>query len=468
MSELPDGWAECRLTDVLEPVRGIFDGPFGSSLKTSDYVDERDDAVRVVRLENLSTFDFIESKRTWISAEKFGSLRKHEVKAGDVIVGSFVDDRIRVCILPELGRPAIAKADCFCLRPLDSIIERRFLMYQLGLDATRHALISEIHGATRPRVTTKQLRDLPLKLPPLAEQRRIVEKVEALLGAVASASERVKYVQVNAKATKEAAIWGLTDLEDTPRIPLSKLGRWLSGGTPAKDRAEFWSGGELPWVSPKDMKRDFLSDSQDHLTKLAIDSGAGRLIPTGCVLMVVRGMILAHSFPVAVNRVPVAINQDIRALVPASGVEADFVLRCLQARRIEVLERVKESTHGTRRLESDDLFAIQIPLPEPEIQRNVAERIGEVLEKTDRVEGRVTSIRRRMDLVKRSVLAKAFTGELVPTEAELARRDARNYEPATALLERIRVGREQSRSLAPQPRRTSTTPVRRPAGSPQR
>lgn len=92
--------------------------------------------------------------------------------------------------MPKLPTPAIAKADCFCVRPNDELIDRKFLVYQLGSPLSRNALMEQIHGATRPRINTGQLRALVVKLPPLAEQRRIVAKLEALLG-LADSLERV-------------------------------------------------------------------------------------------------------------------------------------------------------------------------------------------------------------------------------------------------------------------------------------
>jgi type I restriction enzyme S subunit len=183
----PPSWDVARLQDVLQP-GGLFDGPFGSNLKTSDYTDS---GVRVVRLENLANLRFIEDKRTYISPAKYKSLTKHSVSEGDVLFGSFLDDAVRVCLMPHLPVPAIAKADCFCIRPRPDVIDPHFLMYQLGRSATRDALIGEIHGATRPRVTTKQLRQLEILVPPLSQQKHIVERIHALLGRVNVAREHL-------------------------------------------------------------------------------------------------------------------------------------------------------------------------------------------------------------------------------------------------------------------------------------
>src|SRR5690348_15096059 len=122
-SDLPEGWIKARLEEVLLP-GGLFDGPFGSNLKTSAYVGS---GVRVIRLENLGNLYFNEQKRTFISPQKYESLKKHRVNEGDIIFGSFMDGNTRVCVLPALDTPAIAKADCFCIRPRADVVDRRFL-----------------------------------------------------------------------------------------------------------------------------------------------------------------------------------------------------------------------------------------------------------------------------------------------------------------------------------------------------
>lgn len=99
------------------------------------------------------------------------------------------------------------------------------------------------------------------------------------------------------------------------RTSIGRLIDDVSGGTPSKNDPEFWDG-EIPWVSPKDMKRPVITDSIDHITEAALQRGGQKLLQPPAVLAVVRGMILAHTFPVAEIAAPVTINQDMKALVP--------------------------------------------------------------------------------------------------------------------------------------------------------
>jgi type I restriction enzyme S subunit len=173
---LPDGWQTVSVEALIEE-GGIFDGPFGSNLKTSDYTQA---GVRVIRMENIDQVRFIESKRTFISEEKYRTLVRHTVGEGDIIVASFVDDAVRACSLPKISTKAIAKADCFCVRVDHKVADPRFVAMQIVSRESYDFFREDIHGATRPRISTKKLRQLPVPLAPLPEQQEIVRRVGAL------------------------------------------------------------------------------------------------------------------------------------------------------------------------------------------------------------------------------------------------------------------------------------------------
>ncbi len=173
---LPVGWHWTTLSDLLPP-GGIFDGPFGSNLKSSDYADA---GIRVIRLENIGHLRFISEKETYVNRAKYESLKKHTVREGDIVFSSFISEQIRVCVLPSLSTSAIAKADCFCIRPTAALVDRDYLALQLACKESYDRLREHVHGATRPRVNTSQLRTLSIRICPLPEQKEIVRRANAL------------------------------------------------------------------------------------------------------------------------------------------------------------------------------------------------------------------------------------------------------------------------------------------------
>jgi type I restriction enzyme S subunit len=144
----------------------------------------------------------------------------------------------------------------------------------------------------------------------------------------------------------------------------------MSGGTPSKARNDYW-GGDIPWVSCKDMKVERIYDAEDHLTPLGSANGT-RLVPANTILFVVRGMILAHEFPIAMTKRIVAFNQDLKAVKPADFIDAEFLFHWFRASTYEILGRADEAGHGTKRLQTDRLLALPIAVPPLPVQRRIA------------------------------------------------------------------------------------------------
>ena len=147
----------------------------------------------------------------------------------------------------------------------------------------------------------------------------------------------------------------------------------ISGGTPERDEPRYWDG-TIPWVSPKDMKRRLLGYTEEKITERGRRSAGLKLINPPAVLVVVRGMILAHSFPVAVSTVPLTINQDMKALKLRADIEPRFFGWLLDGVSRRILSTVVEkAAHGTRAIRMDHWRIVDFPLPPVCEQRAVAD-----------------------------------------------------------------------------------------------
>ncbi len=186
---------------------------------------------------------------------------------------------------------------------------------------------------------------------------------------------------------------------------LKLLGEFSGGGTPSKSQPKFWSG-SIPWVSPKDMKVRFLRDSQDHIGEAALDASPCHLIPVGALLMVVRGMILAHSFPVAINHVAVTVNQDMKAMVPFRAGLEQYLLLMFEGSRDRVLGLVEHSSHGTCKLPSERLLNLPVAMPPLAEQRRIVARVDELMALIDQFEAARTQREAERAAARDACLAK--------------------------------------------------------------
>jgi len=193
------------------------------------------------------------------------------------------------------------------------------------------------------------------------------------------------------------ASWGVS--------PMKYVVGFSSGGTPSKDKPEYWGEG-FPWASAKDLKSFELLDTIDHVTHRAVDDEVAKLQPANSVLVVVRGMILARTFPVSIVRQPTSINQDLKALRPSSKLLADFLAWYLVGTQNESLSRLDEAGHGTKALRMDVWRSLQICLPPLKEQKEVCSYLEVTLAKIDHL---VTQSQNAIDLLnsRRSALVSA-------------------------------------------------------------
>lgn len=178
-----------------------------------------------------------------------------------------------------------------------------------------------------------------------------------------------------------------------PIIPLGDCAKFLSGGTPSKDRAEFWEG-DIPWVGSGELTESRICDAALHITPEAAKTGS-RLVPENTVLVVVRGMSLAKEFRVSIAKHEIAFNQDLKAFKCKPDVDPEFLFYALFAQREHIRQLATEASHGTKKLETDTLARVGIPLPTKPIQHRTVEI---VIAYDDLIENN----RRRMALLEES------------------------------------------------------------------
>ena len=195
LGRIPKKWRWGALGSVLE---SAVDGPFGSSLKTNHYVRE---GVRIVRLQNIGSGLFHDTDRAFISEQYAGSLARHQVVPGDLLVASLGDQNhpiARACLYPHDFNVGIVKADCFRLRPLQSAAEAGFLMMALNCPATRIDIPRLSQGVTRDRINLGNLKRVCVPLPSINEQRnslRLLGAAESRLHKELSGAERYRLLK---------------------------------------------------------------------------------------------------------------------------------------------------------------------------------------------------------------------------------------------------------------------------------
>lgn len=255
--------------------------------------------------------------------------------------------------------------------------------------------------------------DLPLLPPPLTEQRRVVAKVERLAAKIEDAQALRRQAIEEARVLWQRGAERIFEHAEQkfPVRPLADAISVYGGGTPSKANPFYWSG-TIPWVTPKDMKVREIWDSIDHITEQATKESPAKLLAPGAVLVVVRGMILAHTFPAAVLRAAATINQDMKALVPKPYLMPEYLCAFFWAYNDRFLALVEKSTHDTRKLETPVLVNAKVPIPPLEEQERIVADVDALLAQVRGLQHLQAGTSAELDALMPSILDKAFRGEL--------------------------------------------------------
>ncbi|HFT9469666.1 TPA: restriction endonuclease subunit S [Escherichia coli] len=246
-------------------------------------------------------------------------------------------------------------------------------------------------GGGRAKLTKGQLIEIPVPIPcpenpekSLAIQSeivRILDKFTALTAELTAElnmrKKQYNYYRDQLLSFKEGEVEWKT---------LGEIGKWYGGGTPSKNKIEFWENGNIPWISPKDMGRTLVDSSEDYITEEAVLQSSTKLIPANSIAIVVRSSILDKVLPSALIKVPATLNQDMKAVIPHENILVKYIYHMIGSRGSDILRAAKKTGGSVASIDSKKLFSFKIPVP----NINEQQRIVEILDKFDTLTNSIT------------------------------------------------------------------------------
>ena len=318
-------------------------------------------------------------------------------------------------------------------------IELLYLIYALNSGGIQKHLTEQKKTTAIPNLTLEIIANCILPLPPLAEQKRIVAKIEELLPYIdryeqawskleqfnsrfpedmkksllqyaiqgklveqrpeeGTAEELFAQIQqekqrliAEKKIKKEKSLPEITEDEKPFDIPeswkwvrLVELGSFSSGKTPDMTNRLFWENGTVNWMTSKDMKEKFLSESQMKITAAAAQEMT--VYEAGTLLMVVRSGILKRMLPLCVLTQQSAINQDLKAYSLFCNDMSKYVCYMLKALEPSILFNYTKRVTTVDSLKFEE-FSRQmlVPLPPLDEQKRIVEKLEQLLPLCERL-----------------------------------------------------------------------------------
>lgn len=304
-----------------------------------------------------------------------------------------------------------------------------FLMHYLNMVDYK----DYVKGTTRLKLTQGSMQLMPFPLPPFSEQQRIVESIEELFAKLDEAKERLQEV-ADSFAVRKAAIlhnaftgeltkqWrrenGVSD-ESWEEKKLGEVGFWLGGGTPSTSREEYWENGNILWITSKDMKSAVIEDTLMKVNEIGVKNSSANYIEKPALLVVMRSGILRRTFPVAMVKKPFTVNQDLRAIIPDKD-DLEFLYWMLLSNEQRILDTCMKNGTTVESINSNALKDLTFKCPTLPEQHEIVRLIDDLLARERSAQQAAEQALASIDLMKKSILARAFRGELGTNKASEA------------------------------------------------
>lgn len=453
---LPKGWAECTIGDITVPVSKV--DPKENGAKHIAYVD-------ISSIDNAR--NRIGDTREYVLSEA-PSRARQIIHSGDVLFSTVRPYLRNIAAVPEALDGQIGSTGFSVLRPAPGI-DPKFLFYKATSPAFVNALSGAQYGVSYPAVRDSQVRDQVVQLPPSAEQRRIVARLDELLSGLDKGVENLQAARAQLEVYRQSllkeafegrltASWREKDgtssrksatqqpgaPEDMPHLPRGWLYHHLGGslterpryGTSKKCSYDFEGTGviRIPniangTIDSSDLKgADF---TQNEASKYALQQGDVLVIRSnGSVSLVGKCALISES-----DEQYLFAGYLIRLRCDTAVLRPQYLALALSSHALRTqIETAAKSTSGVHNINAKELQSLLIPVCSLDEQGAIVERLSSRLSTLDAVAAEIDTEIRRAEMLRNAVLGRAFAGQLVEQDP--------SDEPAYVLLERISAERE--------------------------
>jgi type I restriction enzyme S subunit len=365
--------------------------------------------------------------KMWFSPSDLRSLKLID---GDILISEGGD----------VGRSAIWRnelPDCYIQNAINRARPKmnrssRFLFYWVNMLKGSDYIDILCNKATISHYTVEKVENSPLLIPSDDEAEKIANfldhetaKIDTLID---KQQQLIKLLKEKRQAVISHAVTkglnhdapmrdsGVEWLGEVPRhwkmVPLKYLCNFSGGGTPSKDNLSYWTGGDIPWVSPKDMKSFWILDTQDKLTEKAVKESSTNFVNAGALLMVVRSGILQRTIPIAINKVKVTLNQDMKALKFNERMDAEYTANYIIGNVSSLLLEWSKEGATVESIEQEYLSGSLMPVPPLGEQAAINEVINDRMTVFQRLEEQALKGITLLQERRSALISAAVTGKI--------------------------------------------------------
>ncbi|MBT0859634.1 restriction endonuclease subunit S [Campylobacter coli] len=405
MTNLPQGWEVKKLGDIAE----ISSGGTPSRNK-KEYWDNG--TIPWVKIKDIKE-KFISTTEEFITEDGLKNSSAKLFKKGTLLYSIFA----------TLGEVAILDIDATTNQAIAGInikennINSLYLMYFLR--SIKDEISNKGRGVAQNNLNLSILKQIQIPLPPLKEQERIVGILDESFLKIDESIKILEQDLINLDELMQSALQkAFNPLKDNAKenykLPqaweVKKLGdiaEISSGGTPSRNKKEYWDNGTIPWVKIKDIKEKFISTTEEFITEDGLKNSSAKLFKKGTLLY----SIFATLGEVAILDIDATTNQAIAGInIKENNINSLYLMYFLRSIKDEISNKGRGVAQNNLNLSI--LKQIQIPLPPLKEQEQIASHLDELSSHVKNLKQNYQAQIKDLQELKKSLLDKAFKGNL--------------------------------------------------------
>jgi len=410
--ELPQGWVNCNLSDVNEIIAG--------QSPESKYYNENGDGLPF--FQGKTDFGHL-----YPTNRIYCTVPKKLAESGDILLS------VRAPVGPtNLSRKTVAIGrGIHAIRPLGDILTSYVLYYFKQIEPVFSGTGT---GTTFSAVTVDDVKNLKFPLSPLAEQQRIVKKIDALFSKLDKGVEMLQIIHRQLQTYRQAVLkWAFE--EHCTNAPTYQLKTLCTHIVDCLHSTPKWTESGKLCLRTTNFRKGYLDLAEKNYVSLeTFNERIRRLKPEkDDVLYSREGAILGLACLIPDN-VELCLGQRMMMMRTNDKMSPRFLMHYLNSPMIEII--VKKKTGGTAspHINIRDIKLFEIPTPTLDEQMQIIADIESRLSVCDKLEALVDENLAKANALRQSILKKAFAGQLVPQDP--------TDEPAEKLLEHIKAERQ--------------------------
>jgi type I restriction enzyme S subunit len=364
--------------------------------------------LNVANITKNGEIDLNKTSRCLSEAEVRDKYTHFLVDVGDLVIASsgisFEEDgllRTRGAFVEKRHLPLCMNTSTIRFKPKAGLSDLSYLKFWLDSGEFRGQITRLVTGSAQQNFGPSHLKSIHITLPPLEKQACISRRL--------AKADRLRRARRYALELADTFLLTAFRQRFGPRFKAGRfrefgeLVKITGGGTPARERPEFYQG-RIPWLTSKDMKGDYIWDTEEHITENAIQESATNLVPAGSILVVVKSKVLMHRLPVAISKVPLCHGQDIKSIQCSGTLQpefARFVLKFHEGRLLNLARGANTEGLTLPMLEE---------LPVPTVSPSEQEHFAELVTGHERLRAVQREALRQAEHLFASLLDRAFSG----------------------------------------------------------